>query len=990
MRRTFLRGAILAAALWISITAIGRAQPTELFFSEYIEGSSNNKALEIFNGTGATVNLLTGVYNVQMFFNGSASAGLTVNLTGSVVNGDVYVVAQASANATILAQADQTSGAGWFNGDDAVVLRKGTTIIDVIGQIGFDPGTEWGTGLTSTMDNTLRRKCTITSGDTNGSDAFDPSIEWDGFATDTFGGLGSHCVTGPTGVGTANPNIVEPADMTLLTVTVTPGTNPTSTGVTVTGDLTLIGGSASQAFFDNATNGDAVSGDGVFSYEATVLFSTTPGNKTLPVTISDAQARSSSASIALAVVSADLAIHDIQGTGASSPFTGAFVGTRGLVTGVKSNGFFIQTPDADVDADPNTSEGVFVFTSSAPPAAAATGNDVRVAATVQEFIPGADPNSPPLTELGGSPVVTVVSTGNPLPAATALTAADTSPSGSIEQLEKFEGMRVSVSSLTVIAPTMGSISEPNATSTSNGVFYGVITDTIGRPFREPGIETPDPFPSGSPCCIPIFDANPERLRVDSDALTGTLALEVTAGAIVTGLVGPLDYGFRTYTIDPEPGAAALGNISATPVPLRAADEFTVASFNLERFFDTTNDPGVSDVALTPTAFNNRLSKASLAIRNVLRSPDILGVVEVENLTTLQAIASKLNGDDPSLNYVAYLEEGNDIGGIDVGFLVNDARVDVVDVVQEGKTATFINPNTGLPETLNDRPPLVLRAAITPTPGGLFNITVIVNHLRSLNGVDSTDPNGSGTEGERVRAKRKAQAEFLANLVQARQTADPNERIVLVGDFNAFQFNDGYVDSIGTIKGMPTAASEVVLASSDLVNPNLVNLVDGAPVDQRYSFLFDGNAQVLDHALVGSNLLGHVRGIEYGRVGADFPESFRNDPTRPERISDHDGIVAFLTFDFDGDGFPDDSDACPASDLAPTVVIDSCDSGAENDLLSDGCTITDRIDACAASAVTHEDFTGCVAHLNNDLRDQGAITNKEKGAIQKCAGKADIP
>lgn len=166
----------------------------ELFFSEYIEGTSNNKALEIFNGTGAAINLGTGGYNVQMFFNGSATAGLTINLVGTVANGDVFVLAQSSANATILAQADQTNGAGWFNGDDAVVLRKGTTIIDVIGQIGFDPGTEWGSGLLSTADNTLRRKGSILAGDAVGTNVFDPSIEWEGFATDTFGGLGSHAV----------------------------------------------------------------------------------------------------------------------------------------------------------------------------------------------------------------------------------------------------------------------------------------------------------------------------------------------------------------------------------------------------------------------------------------------------------------------------------------------------------------------------------------------------------------------------------------------------------------------------------------------------------------------------------------------------------------------------------------------------------------------------------------------------------------------------
>jgi uncharacterized protein len=168
---------------------------TELFISEYIEGTSNNKAVEIYNGTAAAVDLGAGGYNLQMYFNGNPSAGLTINLTGTVTAGDVFVLAHSSAVAAILAVADQTNGAGWFNGDDAVVLRKGTDVIDAIGQVGFDPGTEWGTGLVSTADNTLRRKASVCSGDTDPSDVFDPAVEWDGFATDTFDGLGSHTAT---------------------------------------------------------------------------------------------------------------------------------------------------------------------------------------------------------------------------------------------------------------------------------------------------------------------------------------------------------------------------------------------------------------------------------------------------------------------------------------------------------------------------------------------------------------------------------------------------------------------------------------------------------------------------------------------------------------------------------------------------------------------------------------------------------------------------
>src|SRR5512145_1519863 len=96
-RRTVLAVAALAAALVLAPGA--HTASTELFFSEYIEGSSNNKALEISNDTGAAIELGTGGYNVQMFFNGSATAGLTINLTGTVADDDVFVLAHSSADA---------------------------------------------------------------------------------------------------------------------------------------------------------------------------------------------------------------------------------------------------------------------------------------------------------------------------------------------------------------------------------------------------------------------------------------------------------------------------------------------------------------------------------------------------------------------------------------------------------------------------------------------------------------------------------------------------------------------------------------------------------------------------------------------------------------------------------------------------------------------------------------------------------------------------
>jgi len=383
--------------------------------------------------------------------------------------------------------------------------------------------------------------------------------------------------------------------------------------------------------------------------------------------------------------------------------------------------------------------------------------------------------------------------------------------------------------------------------------------------------------------------------VDSKGQPGSTPLEVTTGTVLGNLTGPLDYAFRTYTIllDPTPAPTVSGGISAIPVRAPAPGEFTVSSFNLERFYDTVNDPSTSDAVLTAAAFDRRLNKASLAIREVLRSPDILGVEEMENLPTLQALADKVNNDavaagGPNPAYQAYLVEGNDIGGIDVGFLVKSARVTVIDVTQVGKDTTYTQPD-GTPALLNDRPSLVLRATVARPTGPSFPITVIVNHLRSLSGVD--DP----ADGPRVREKRRAQAEFLANYVQARQTADPSERIVLVGDFNAFQVNDGYVDVMGTIRGAPAPASEVVAASNDLVTPDLSDLVEGTTDAERYSYSFDGNAQVLDHILITQNLHELETNFAFARNDADFPESYRNDPDRPERISDHDIPVAYFAF-----------------------------------------------------------------------------------------------
>ncbi len=612
-------------------------------------------------------------------------------------------------------------------------------------------------------------------------------------------------------------------------------------------------------------------------------------------------------------------IHDIQGSGTISPLSGSVI-TEGIVTALRTNGFYLQAPEGEYDANPATSEGIFVFGSPVS-ASAVVGNRLRVTGTITEFIPTGEicsnvllrPNCLPeisTTQLTG-PTIVQLSTGNTLPAA--VTLLQPSPGGGITQLEPFEFMRVKIAALTVVAPTGGFKNEAAATSTSDGVFQGIITPVISRlfdipnrPYREAGIEAPEPVPPGSGAMIPPvprFDGNPERIRVDSDAL-GQPVIDVTTGATVANLQGVLDYAFRTYTLFPDGTATPTvsGNVTALPLPDPDANQFRVGSFNIERFYDDVNDPG-GDTVLTLTALNNRLNKASLAIRNILRSPDILGIVEAEKLSVLQLLANKINADavaagQPNPGYAAFLVEGNDPGGIDVGFLIKTAivtgttpRVSVTEVLQEGAATTFIDPTDMSVDTLHDRPPLRLTGFVNNADGRSFPITVIVNHLRSLNG--NNDP----VDGTRVRFKRQKQAEFLANLVQTRQTNNPNERIALVGDFNAFKVNDGYANLMDVIRGVPTPDNQdVVPSGADLVNPDLVNLVNDYPGSASYTYVFGGNAQPLDHVLVNGKLNDFFAQFYVAHLDADFPEIYRTDANRPERISDHDAPVAAFNFD----------------------------------------------------------------------------------------------
>ncbi|MEF9977934.1 MAG: Calx-beta domain-containing protein [Thermomonas sp.] len=705
------------------------------------------------------------------------------------------------------------------------------------------------------------------------------------------------------------------AGTTTFTFTVSLSAPAPAAGVTV--NYATSSDSATSGVDFTATSGTATIASGGTSTTISVLVNGDTDleiNETFLVTLSNpsANATISDASGTGTITNDDIVITSIgaiQGSGELSTRDGQLVMTEGVVTAKRSNGFFLQSfansGDAAIDGNAATSDGIFVFTSAAPNMVA-VGDNARVTGTVDEFLGSA---ATPTTEIV-SPSVVVLGNGIPLPAPVEITATLAGAGSLPDSLERLEGMRVSVAQGVVTAQTDGNISEASATSSDSNSAFEFVVAGVSRPLREPGISILDPFPvpPAKQATIPYFDANQERIK--AFPLVGT-RLVADAGATVSNLAGVLTYfGDSWELLYDVASPPVIGSAAASAVSTAGANDITVAGFNLLRFFDTVNDPAIGEPILTGPAYANRLAKTGAAICDWVKAPDILGVVEVENIGTLTDLANYINGNCASAPaYVPYLLEGNDVGGIDVGFLVSNravragvSRVNVGSVVQAGKTTQYgTNPlgcTPGAPgctsALLNDRPSLVLRATVNFTDGRVYPLTVIANHLRSLNGNDDPADN-------RVRFKRAEQAMELARLVDGMQVANPNEKIVLVGDFNAFPFNDGYVDSMGIITGNAAPEDEVVeYRASPVATPLVLGDELIADPSQRYSYVFEGNAQTLDHAVVNAALVNDpaVAGlaVEHARINADFrvfhygqfalPYTAGNPPLR---VSDHDPV-----------------------------------------------------------------------------------------------------
>jgi len=637
-------------------------------------------------------------------------------------------------------------------------------------------------------------------------------------------------------------------------------------------------------------------------------------------------------------------IFTIQGNGAASPFTGLEIATHdNIVTALAPDGFFIQTPDDRDDGDADTSNGIYVYTNTPP--TVSVGDQVDVTGTVIEFFD--------FTEFAEGAVVSVDVAGQPLPVAVVLDTLTPSPdpaapSCAAGALECFEGMLVTMSGITT-APSQEFGSDPIA---EPNVVAGPV-----RTFREPGIAY-----EGLPG-LPVWDGNPEVFELDPDALG--LANQAISAGTTFDAEGVIGFEFGDYEL--WPSVLTTTSVPALPSAVRAVEpgEVTIGSLNLFRLFDDVDDPADGnrdDQVIDSIEYATRSAKLVRYIVDVLGTPDILGVQEAEGTNVLTDLAADILADS-GVNYSVHLIEGNDIGTIDVGFLVRDS-ITVDQVTQLGKDEILAYDNS----LLNDRPPLLLEGRYTGN-GADFPLAVIVVHGRSLGGIE-------GNEAERVRQKRLEQAQFVAQKAQDFQVANPTVPLILVGDFNAYEFSDGYVDVVGQIMGTVVPADNL-LSDTSPTNPALTNQVLTLPETDRYSFIFNGTAQVLDHALTTDATQPWVRGFAYGRGNADAPEVFIEDSGNALRSSDHDGFVLFLMTDYDTDVVADDIDNCPMiqnpgqEDIDGDGLGDACD--ACNNATEAVITITEIHNLFMKGTIEH---CGGIYELNLDPGSENMVLSVE--------------
>lgn len=609
---------------------------------------------------------------------------------------------------------------------------------------------------------------------------------------------------------------------------------------------------------------------------------------------------------AAATPAAAIAIGDVQGAGHISPFVGAAVAdVDGIVTRTVSNGFFMQDPRAGGDGNAATSDGIFVFTSSAP--AVVVGDLVRVSGGVSEFRAGCSPTCAAtnsafnnltstqiqrLSATSTTPLIPLsvnkISGGNALPTATVIGGAGALPpnnigsnfagatgiegagyafnpgANAIDLYESLESMRVQVSGAVAVGPTNGFGEIPVL---ANDGAAAVLRTSRGGVAVSPG------------------NFNGDRVILD-DRFLGASMPNVKVGDKLGDVVGVMDYNFANYKLQltEVPTVVDGGLAKETAAPAKPG-QLSIASFNVE------NLAGSSSAA--------KFAGIAGQIVSNLRSPDIIGLSEIQDdngatdngvvsaaTTFTKLIAAIQAAGGPTYAFRSIDPVNNSDGGapganIRVGFLYNPATVSFVDKPGgDATTATGIGADgrpTLSPGRIDPADPAWSAGAVPP--GAIFGfegtrkplvgefifngqpITVIVNHLKSKT-QDQPLFGRFQDPTEFTAEQRIAQAKSIAAFVAALLAADPDAPIVLLGDYNDFQFS--------------AAMAEIIAAG-------VKNLYDLLPESERYSYVFDGNSQALDHILASAWMTSRLASFDVVHMNSEFLAS--------TRFSDHDALLA---------------------------------------------------------------------------------------------------
>ncbi|MCM3636751.1 endonuclease [Sporosarcina luteola] len=581
-----------------------------------------------------------------------------------------------------------------------------------------------------------------------------------------------------------------------------------------------------------------------------------------------------------------LKIHDIQGGGHTSPFDGQTVeGVEGIVTyKYELNGstyYHIQTPDDKRDGNLNTSEAIVLY-SGRDAWNLSIGDLVSVTGSVSEFaIDGyADRQETDLKttqinvrdDRGGNvrvlernvalPTPFTINEGNlPGEKIASHQFAEFDPAKyAADFWESREAMLVQVGNVKAVGPQehgdLVTVFENAETETLNG---GIL--------------------------LKEDDQNAERVQFRLEPNGPARDFEVATGDRFAGpITGVVGYSFQNYKIFTSLSGMQQAHSKGDAVPERTtivkdADKLTIASYNLENFSNNTK-----------TTSNDKAKKLARAFVQDMQNPDIIGVTEVQDNNGPDAGDSRANESYERLiqaiidaggvqyEYVNIDPVNNEDGGqpnanIRVGFLYNPARVSLTEGMPKGDATTAAhyengklthNPGRIAPNDAafnSSRKPL---AAQFDFQGE--SVIAIVNHWNSKTGdtplFGSKQPPVYGSE-----VQRKQIAQLVYNFISEIKTDNPDANIVSLGDFNDFQFADA-----------------LKIHEGELMT-NMINHVDKA---DRYSYVFQGNSQVLDHILVSNNLADQTE-IDILHINADFTDM-------AGRASDHDPVMVQIGFE----------------------------------------------------------------------------------------------